>query len=148
MAYNYGSEATVIAIINATAGDTNALRVPRALAQAEALIDQELAPYTTVPLDPAPQVIKDCANDWAAGIVRDEDTNPTSQNPPPNVFIQRAKEELCRYLATAFSAPCPFTEQIQGGGGGGEETVVARASKTVRVTPYKTDHIKETWDED
>ena len=131
MAYNYGAEATVIAIINATTGDTNALRVPRALTQAEALIDLELKPYTNVPVAPAPQALKDCANDWAAGIVRDESTNPTSQNPPPNVFVQRAKEALCRYMVTVLGAPCPFTEVTAVAGGGSQEPPVGTKTNPV-----------------
>lgn len=127
MTYNYGAEATVITIINATASDPNALRVPRCLAQAEALIDLELKPYCVVPVTSKPQVLVDCANDWAAGLARDEDTNATSQNPPPNAFIQRAHEALCRYLAINFSAPCPFEKAAAaggGGGGGGEPAVI------------------------
>lgn len=130
--YNYGAEASVIAIVNATAGDTNALKVPRCLAQAEALIDQEIAPYATVPITPAPATLTAVANDWAAGLVRDEGTNPTSQNPPPNVFIVRAKETLCRYLAINFSAPCPFGDvDTTTTGGDGGTTPVGPAPDTV-----------------
>jgi hypothetical protein len=150
--YNYGAEATVIAIINATAGDTNALRVPRALAQAEALIDEELKNYTNVPVGSKPQLLVDCANDWAAGIARDEDINPTSLNPSnPPVFTKRAKEALCRYLAREFAAPCPWAEQLAqaGGGGGGATPEIPIYSRGILASSrYKTDDIKRTWNEE
>jgi hypothetical protein len=119
---SYGTLANVKQRLNLD--DTEDSRVTRAITQADALIDQELKPYTTVPLSPAPQTIKDIADDWAAGIVHHEVTNPTSQNPPPNVFTQRAKEMLCRYLAVNYSAPCPFEKQVTTGGGGGTQPPV------------------------
>jgi len=113
----YGTLANVKQRLNLDGNEDN--RVTRAITQADALIDQELKPYTTVPLNPAPQTIKDIAEDWAAGIVYDEVTNSTSQNPPPNVFTQRAKEMLCRYVAVNYSVPCPFEKQLATSGGGG-----------------------------
>ena len=152
MAYAYGAEATVIAIINATTGDTNAFRVPRALAQAEALVNQEIKPYATVPITDAEHValLKDICNDWAAGLCRGEDTNPTgTQTPPPNLFIERAKEALCRYLWTKWNADCPFAAAAAAteGGDGGAAAEGAPFSGAIAATEYKTDEIRDTWDE-
>ena len=112
-------------------------RICRAITQASVLIDQELEPYTTVPLNPVPQVIEDCANDWAAGIVRNEVTNPSSQDSSPNVFIERAKETLCRYLALKWEAPCPFAAAAEG----------MTFSGKIASSRYKTDEMKDQWDE-
>lgn len=92
-------------------------RILRALSQASNFIDLELATWgATVPLSPPPAIIVDCCNDWAAGIVRDEVTNPSAATPTVvqpdgsvifpggsmNIFIVRAKDTLRRYIRSTY----------------------------------------------
>lgn len=95
------------------------VRITRALAQANDYIDNELQTWTTVPLASPPDVIVQIANDWAAGIIRLEVTNPTSTNPTSvksdpanifpgsttNVFIEQAKASLKRYIRVTYMTP-------------------------------------------
>jgi hypothetical protein len=108
MVYNYGSVAVVQEIISASSGETTITdRLARVLTQAEALIDIILEPWAdTLPITPAPQVLVDVANDWAAGILYDEITLATMPNPPPNPFLTRAKDNLDSYMiANGWTPP-------------------------------------------
>jgi hypothetical protein len=129
--YEYGDEATVTSIINSTAGDTNAVKIPRALVQAEGVIDATLAPWTEVPIADPPQILKDVANDWAAGIIRDEGTNPTSENPPPNAFSKRAKDNLATYMISKG-----WTPPAEGEDGGAPTPTVPPDTVPIAVRRY------------
>ncbi|MCJ7768353.1 hypothetical protein MUP79_08185 [Candidatus Bathyarchaeota archaeon] len=107
----YGQVADVKERLNIAESDINQDdRITRALNQADALIDLELSPYTTVPLTTGiSNVIVDVANDWAAGLIQQEIINPTGQSPSgypqtitENVLIQRAKASLARYIELSF----------------------------------------------
>jgi hypothetical protein len=90
--------------------DSSDTRIERALNKVDALIDLELSPYMTVPLETdVSNVIVDVANDWAAGVVQQEIINPTGQSPAgqpqtivDNVLTQRAKANLARYIELTF----------------------------------------------
>jgi hypothetical protein len=87
----------------------------RALSQASNLIDNDLQAWgAIVPLSsPYPGMISDCCNDWAAGLVTDEVTTPSQNNPQViptegggtrmNIFIVRAKSTLKQYIRTNFN---------------------------------------------
>ena len=117
----YGTREAVLNRLNKDPTETDwDGKVERALDQADAEIDNELQRWgAVVPLSPAPKLIVECANDWAAGIVEDEVSQPTSQNPlvvqgpvfspgdvlelRQNVFTLRAKRELTSYVRTSYS---------------------------------------------
>lgn len=95
-------------------------KITRALGQADDYINNELARWgETVPLANPSTIIKDIANDWAAGILQDETSQPTQQNPlviqgpvfgmgdvmelRQNIFTSRAKAGLTSYIRTTYS---------------------------------------------
>ena len=94
-------------------------RIIGALTDASTLINKEIQKWTAVPLSTVPDMIAQIANDWATGLLLEEDTQPTSQNPQVvqtatgeiypggamNVFLVRAKANLKRFIVITYMTP-------------------------------------------
>jgi hypothetical protein len=116
----YGTPTTVKTILNKDPTETDwDTKITLALSKADNWINNELAAMgEIVPLSAPPGMIVDAANDYAAGLVQDETSQPTDQNPlviqgpifgaghlidvRQNIFTLRAKATLREYIRLTY----------------------------------------------
>ena len=68
------------------------------LADASALVDSQISPHDTVPLDPAPDAINVIANYYAAGLYLQRNMAEGKKHP----HIEFAESKLKEYIQTAY----------------------------------------------
>ena len=68
---------------------------------ADAIIDNSLNQYTTVPLSNPPQIISDISADLASGLFRQDRAPPGEKN----FFLERGEKELQDYTASTYHKP-------------------------------------------
>jgi phage gp36-like protein len=83
-------------------------QIDNKITQVDALIDNKLTAYVTVPLGSPPQIINDICDDWAAGLFREEREeleDPSLKTDKQDVLTKRAKEALEEYINTTYLGP-------------------------------------------
>jgi phage gp36-like protein len=105
----YGTQANVKERLDIAATETryNA-QIDNKITQVDALIDNKLSAYATVPLGSPPQIINDICDDWAAGLFREEREeleDPSLKTGKQDVLTKRAKEALEDYINTEYLGP-------------------------------------------
>ncbi|MCP8316519.1 MAG: DUF1320 family protein [archaeon] len=68
---------------------------------ADAVIDNSLKQYTSIPLSNPPQIISDISADLASGLFR-QDRAPPNEN---NFFLERGEKELQDYITLTYLKP-------------------------------------------
>lgn len=94
----YSTLATVVERLPGHAGAQDDSELSNCIAAADAIIDNALRNFTSVPLSSPPQIIKDISADLAAGIFKQRRQPPDEEN----ILIEAGRQRLQDYIRETY----------------------------------------------